>query len=251
MKNEIGFTYDPDVLTNLISRLSQIPDRARALFFAEKMRVDYVHSAAVLEGNPFTLPEVKTLIEGITVGGHKQSDADQVRRINDALTYLIARVRDGSFEVNQAQFCSVQSMVAANEALEWGRFRSGVVTIAGTSFIPPPAGRLAHEFEKGDIYLSRVMPPISRALLLFLWASLNQFFYDGNKRTARLMASGVLLEAGLPLLQIDAASQLQYNVELIKFYSTQDADSALLWLIGRYAEQLKIQGFINLSPPPA
>lgn len=40
--------------------------------------------AAALEGNPFTYAEVQTLLEGITVGGHKLADADQILRQRDA-----------------------------------------------------------------------------------------------------------------------------------------------------------------------
>jgi hypothetical protein len=35
----------------------------------ELLLCSYVWDAAVLEGNPFTDPEVQTLLEGITVGG--------------------------------------------------------------------------------------------------------------------------------------------------------------------------------------
>jgi hypothetical protein len=51
----------------------------------------------VLEGNPFTFPEVKTLLDGVTIGG---------RRILDKQT-----------------FTDIHSLVAVDEALEWGRFR--------------------------------------------------------------------------------------------------------------------------------
>ena len=35
------------------------------------MLPEYVWDAGVLEGNPFTFPVVKTLLEGVTVGGAK------------------------------------------------------------------------------------------------------------------------------------------------------------------------------------
>ncbi|CZR83213.1 hypothetical protein CDFC105_43918 [Clostridioides difficile] len=36
-----------------------------------------------LENNPFTFPEVQTLLDGITVGGHKLSDQNQILTVND------------------------------------------------------------------------------------------------------------------------------------------------------------------------
>jgi Fic family protein len=35
-----------------------------------------------------------------------------------------------------------------------------------------------------------------------------QFFYDGNKRTGRLMMNGVLLTNGLPVINLPASKQL-------------------------------------------
>lgn len=81
---------------------------ARALFFSEKLRADFVFDTAALEGNPFTFPEVKTLIEGVTVGGRKQSDAEQVSNINDALSWVIDRVRADALVLDRE--CYVGSM---------------------------------------------------------------------------------------------------------------------------------------------
>jgi hypothetical protein len=46
-----------------------------------------IFNTVYLENNPFTLKEVQTLLEGITVGGHKLEDQQQVlnqskRRVN-------------------------------------------------------------------------------------------------------------------------------------------------------------------------
>ena len=41
----------------------------RACFRARKLLEEIVYDTVALENNPFTFPEVKTLIDGITVGG--------------------------------------------------------------------------------------------------------------------------------------------------------------------------------------
>ena len=43
-----------------------------------KVLAGIVHDTVALEGNPFTFPEVKTLLEGVTAGGHKAEDADRL-----------------------------------------------------------------------------------------------------------------------------------------------------------------------------
>jgi hypothetical protein len=53
------------------------------------MLPEYVWDAGVLEGNPFTFPEVKTLLEGVTVGGRKLSDQEQILTIRIAAAVLL------------------------------------------------------------------------------------------------------------------------------------------------------------------
>lgn len=57
------------------------------------MLAEFVWDAAVLEGNPFTYPQVKTLLDGVTVGGHRLSDQDQVIRLAVSCTELYNLVR--------------------------------------------------------------------------------------------------------------------------------------------------------------
>ncbi len=42
----------------------------------------------MLEGNPFTYPEVQTLLEGITVGGRRLSDERQILSLSESATQL-------------------------------------------------------------------------------------------------------------------------------------------------------------------
>jgi hypothetical protein len=74
MKHSLLFSYDIDKVLEARQHIQIEPDKKRALFVVERGRVDFVYNTAALEGNPFTFPEVKTLLDGITVGGHKLSD---------------------------------------------------------------------------------------------------------------------------------------------------------------------------------
>ena len=236
-------TYNAAEVTAAQASLRLTPDKARAMFMAEKMRVDFVFNTAKLEGNPFTYPEVKTVIEGITVGGHKLSDLEQVINLNQALSYVMDLVKGNTFQMDAVTACAIQGIVARNEALKWGSFRDAAVFIGGTTYKPPSAADLPVLFEQGAANLKAIPEPILRALLTFLWGSLQQFFYDGNKRTSRLLAIGTLLAAGLPPLTILAQDQAIYNEIMTTFYSTQDATQALVWLCGYYFERVGDLGF--------
>lgn len=164
------------------------------------MLPEYVWDAGVLEGNPITFPEVKTLLEGVTVGGRKLSDQEQILNLADSSKYLVELVKQGQFRLDKETCCSLNARVARNEALEWGHFRGEGPETSYTPDValgdrgrltPLPterdAPRLNEVFTKGVRSLQEsVSNPFERASAFFLFGSLQQFFFDGNKRTSRL-----------------------------------------------------------------
>lgn len=66
------------------------PNRQKYIFLAKKERVDYIYNTSALEGNPMTYPEVQTLLEGITVGGHKLSDEQMILNQNESVKLLLS-----------------------------------------------------------------------------------------------------------------------------------------------------------------
>ena len=242
-QNNLKFIYEQEKVDKLNDKYRFITNKEKALFIAEKMRIDFVYNTTALEGNPYTYPEIKTLIEGITVGGHKVFDTEQVLNLNYALSYLINLIKDNKFSLNKETACSIQGIVANREALTWGKFRDGQVFIGGTEYTPPKAEQLDNIFMQGITEINDIANPILKAWIIFLWCSLNQFFYDGNKRTSRLLANGILLTQGLPPLTILAKDQLIYNQIMTNFYNTQDATQAIDWLYEYYYKNIHGYGF--------
>jgi len=140
-------------------------------------------------------------------------------------------VKTGDFTLASSTACEIQSIVARGEALSLGRFRDGMVYINGTDYTPPPAQVLDIHWTNGMKEILHIVSPILRAMACFLWMSREQFFYDGNKRTARLIANGILLDHGYPELLIRASDQLEYNTHMIDWYTTGDMTTTLEWLI--------------------
>src|SRR5260370_3899868 len=79
-------------------------DRARHRFRAHLPEL--IWNTAALEGNNFTLPEVRTLLEGVTVGGKRLADEQQIIALSEAYRRLDEMVGYGSF--SPAQLCSGQ-----------------------------------------------------------------------------------------------------------------------------------------------
>ena len=50
------------------------PNQPKALMLAKRQISELVYDSVNLEGIDYTLPEVQTLLDGVTVGGKKLSD---------------------------------------------------------------------------------------------------------------------------------------------------------------------------------
>ncbi|OAD19442.1 Filamentation induced by cAMP/death on curing, related domain protein [Candidatus Thiomargarita nelsonii] len=224
-KQKLGFTWDYQVPLLAPKGLE------RACFRLQKLFPEYIFNTVYLEDNPFTFPEVQTLLEGITVGGHKLEDQQQVLNQSKSIKQLLTLVKKKRFALDKSTYCQLHSLVAFEEALEWGVFRSGEVSIAGTLYKPPLANQLDAIFNQGIEYLNSIANPLERAIAMFLFGSLNQFFYDGNKRTSRLMMNGILLSNGFDAINVPAKKKLEFNQSMIAFYDTQQADKMMDFMV--------------------
>ena len=196
-----------------------------------------VWDAARLEGNNFTLPEVQTLLDGVTVEGKRIEDQQQVLALNEAYNELERLVRTGDFRLTKQVSDKLHSLVARHEAIESGRFR-GEGSVNGGGSVRLSSGgvvdgrehgkgglRLVEAFNDLMDYLDGVDDPRQRALLYAASATRHQFYSDGNKRTAKLMASGVLMSAGFDAISVPFSRLYEQNVSLDRLFSTDDATS--------------------------
>lgn len=114
----LGFSWDPSVLPQVNPGSTR-----RALAIYQQQLASFVWDAAKLENNPFTFVEVQTLLDGVTVGGHKLSDAEQVTNLADSSKKLVELVKSGRFDLDKPTIVLLHSIIARNEALELGVFR--------------------------------------------------------------------------------------------------------------------------------
>ena len=247
----LGFQWDRDSVPREVPCASL----ERAVFRFHRMLPEYVWDAGVLEGNPFTFLEVKTLLEGVTVGGRKLSDQEQILNLAESSKRLIELVKNREFKLEKSTFCSLHAVVARNEALEWGHFRGegpetrftpDVALGERGRFTPlatePGAVRLNQVFANGVRSLEQdVSNPFERATAFFLFGSLQQFFFDGNKRTSRFMMNGALMSAAVDAVSIPAVRAAEFNSRMVNFYTSRDATEMMAFVLDCHPEASQIR----------
>lgn len=246
----LGFGWDRAAMP----AVAPIHSIERVAFRFHRMLPEFVWDASVLEGNPFTFPEVKTLLDGVTVGGRKISDQEQVLNLAESSRHLLALVKTGRFALDKPTFTDLHDRVARNEALEWGHFRGegnetnytpdvGLGEHGRYTPLPTVAGapELNRVFAGGlQALQSEVSQPFEKAAAFFLFGALQQFFFDGNKRTSRFMMNGVLMSAGIDAISVPAAKAHEFNDNMVRFYLSKDATEMMAFLVDCHPDAAQI-----------
>lgn len=214
------------------------PNRNKALLIAKRQLPEFVHDAVNLEGIPFTLPEIQTLLDGISVGGHKLSDQQIALNQKDAWLELFHSIETNTFELAIPFVCRLHRIAAKEEAQEWGVFRKGGVYISGTDYEPPHHSELENIFGKMVSGLNDYEDVYDRAIHIFLVMAKTQFFYDVKKRMGRFMMNGLLLNEGFPAINLPAERQLEFNTKMLSFYETGDEEEMNLFLRSCLSEKI-------------
>ena len=198
------------------------PNQAMALQLARREIPALVYNAVNLEGVAMTLPEVQTLLDGITVGGHRI--ADQNMALHQAATWrhLFAMLNANRFVFSKAVALELHAIAGREEALKWGTFRTGNVSISGSDYMPPPADTLDNVWQCTVHEVDAIQDVYDQAITAFLRMARAQFFWDVNKRMGRFMMNGILLAEGFPIINVPAKRQQTFNHLMLAFYISGD-----------------------------
>lgn len=234
----LGFTWDAASLP-----VVQPVGLKTAVAIYKQQLTAFVWDASTLEGNPYTYVEIKTLLDGVTVGGRKVSDTEQVLNLADSSKKLLELVTTGKFELNKQVFTLLHAIIARNEALEWGVLRGEGEQTQYTPSVHlgeygrheplptlPGAPELNRVFSEGITHI-KTLPPVEGALAMFLFGALQQFFFDGNKRTSRHMMNGWLMTHGYLAISIPAARAQEFNEKMVRFYKMKDGTEMMTFLL--------------------
>lgn len=205
-------------------------------FLAKKKWDENVYCGMRMENRAVTFPQTKTILEGVNVPNVRLDDIQAILNMRDAWRFVLDSISE---PVTMEYWCKLNEYIARNEALEWGKLRTGRVAISGTDYIPPVPVRETVKAELTQI-LNMDTSATERALTAFVWGARGQFFWDGNKRTSLVLANKILLEAGAGMLTITEKNMEQFNGLLLDYYNTSDAGKLKTFLYTNAIQGLEL-----------
>lgn len=202
------------------------PDRfhmtpEQSLFLAKKKWDEYVYCGMRMESRNITFPQTKTILQGINVPSVQLDDIQAVLNMRDAWRFLLGSLNE---PLTFAYWCKLNEYIARNEALEWGKLRTGSVGISGTDYLPPVPAEAQTRAEFEAIVTANTSAT-EKALDAFVWGTRGQFFWAGNKQTSMTLANKILVSAGAGLLTITDRHMEQFNTLLLDYYNSGEKEA--------------------------
>ena len=201
------------------NRFHMTPEQS--LFLAKKKWDENVYCGMRMENRNITFPQTKTILQGVNVPSVQLDDIQAVLNMRDAWRFLLASLNEPlTFEY----WCKLNEYIARNEALEWGKLRTGSVGISGTDYLPPVPVEAQVRAEFGAIMAANAIAT-EKALEAFTWGTRGQFFWEGNKRTSMTLANKILVTAGAGILTITDKHMEQFNTLLLDYCDTGEKEA--------------------------
>lgn len=192
-------------------------NKSQSLFLAKKGQIKNIYCGMKMENRAVTLDQTRAILNGVNVPNVQLDDIQAILNMRDAWKFLLNTVSE---TITFEYWCRLNEYIARNEALEWGKLRTGNVGISGTDYVPPIPEKEQVITTLEDIVSDKGMTATDKALEVFTWGTRGQYFWDGNKRTSLMLANKILISAGAGIMTITDKYMEQFNVLLLEYYNT-------------------------------
>ncbi len=184
----------------------------------ERFVIELSWKSSRIEGNTYTLLDTERLIkEGIESKGHSKDEAKMILNHKDAFKFI--RENQSSFTIlNERIIDEVHKELVKELGVQRG-FRSKPVGVTGSIYRPlDNVHQIKEAMESLVACVNKIEDPYTKALITLLGISYIQPFEDGNKRTARLLANGILMAHNLAPLSYRSLDEEKYREAVLVFY---------------------------------
>lgn len=192
------------------------------IFLVKRNIVDSIWKSANLEGINITFPETYAIYEKLKVKEVDISEVNTILNLKHAWKEVLDTIDE---ELNLDYICKIHKEVAKDEALTWGKLRTGTVGISGTNYILKIPNR--REAEEQIRTIKNINPNTMRCIKLMLYLMKAQLFWDGNKRTAMLIANKEMIKGGNGIISIPIEKITEFNELLSRYYTYNESEELI------------------------
>lgn len=194
-------------------------------FVAKKNFIQLIHSNSKFEGINTTLPQTKTIVEGMGVSGVSIDAIGVIVNLKRGWEYVINST--DNFDNNSAK--KINEIVSRDDAIDSVAIRTGNIQIGGVDYEPkiPTEDQLINDI---SICINNESQSKTQNIIELMYKMMRkQYFGDGNKRTAILFSNYYMIRNGLGVLNINEQQMEKFNELLSAYYNSNDMAVILQW----------------------
>lgn len=210
----------------------------QSIFLAKKKWDENIYCGMKMENRAVTFPQTQTILNGVNVASVQLDDIQAILNMRDVWKYLLNTIDE---PITLKYLCKLNEYIARNEALEWGKLRTGTVAISGTEYIPPIPTDDGVKNELNKILTDNTTTTTEKALNVFVWGARGQFFWDGNKRTSMTLANKILISEGRGILTITDKYMQEFNTLLLDYYNTGNCEQLKAFLYDNAIQGIELK----------
>ncbi|MBF0980163.1 MAG: Fic family protein [Clostridiales bacterium] len=212
------------------------------IFVAKRNIIDYIWKSANLEGINVTFPQTSVIYEKGVLQNANVHSISVVLNLKHAWQVLLNSLNE---PLSIDYFCKINYEVAKDESLDWGKLRTGKVGISGTNYIPPIPDK--DNVKEQLNALMQIENQTERAIKIMFWAMKSQLFWDGNKRTAMLVANKVMIENGCGIISVPIEKIEDFNIVLSDYYTNDTLNNAVEFIYNNCIDGIEFEKIKNAN----
>lgn len=227
------------ILDNPLARLSGLLSSE-----IKELSVVWCYYSGKIEGNTYTYVETEALLKDGITSEKRYEDAKMLKNLYNAFVSeleYINRMKNRE-TIDERTLFRIHSSISAElvSGEESGCLRNRPVRISGTEYVPPKDIREINQELNRILYgQDRFENPMEKAVFLHCNLARLQPFIDGNKRTARMVESIVLMNADIiPVYSSRDSDILNYRRGLVYFYETGDYSQYANYFLNKQIERI-------------
>lgn len=184
------------------------------IFLAKRNIIGNIYNSVKLEGLDITFSDTYAIYYKARLEEVNIADVNTVLNLKHAWKYVLCNIDK---PITLEYILDVHNEVAKDEAIAWGVLRNGGVGISGTDYRPsiPTKEEVMEKLKEFE----RIPGCTERSVERMLWMMKEQLFWDGNKRTAMLIANADMISHGKGIITIPEKDINSFGQLLSKFYS--------------------------------
>jgi len=184
----------------------------------ERLVIELSWKSSKIEGNTYTLLDTEKLIlENKEAPGKSKTETQMILNHKDAFNFIHKYPLQFK-DLSKKNLEELHSLIIKNLNINSG-FRQKPVGVVGSIYRPlDNIYQITEAVENLSKTMLQSKTAFAKALLALVGISYIQPFEDGNKRTSRLMANGLLVANGLAPLSYRSINEEEYRSAMLVFY---------------------------------